>query len=462
MVLTAVAVAADLDVRFQTALADELPAFVTNPTRSLERSGSVEDRLAELRGRSRFAETADEPTTSASPSAGLPVLGRAPEFAGNGRWFNTPGDGPLDLKGLRGRVVLIDFWTYTCINCLRTMPYLRAWDGSYRDRGLTIVGVHTPEFAFERDSGNVERAIADNRLRYPVVQDNDFATWNAWGNQYWPAKYLIDARGRVRYVHFGEGKYEETDSAIRALLAESGADGLGAPARARVEIPSGGLATPETYLGYERAEGFVPGPLRPGVGRYSGVDELPPVSFALSGTWNVTKEAATAVADAEIDARVTARKVFLVLSSKDELPREVEVLLDGKPIGASEAGADVTRRTRDRAGRAPLPARVARQRRGPAPDSAPAPGRERLRVHLRVGQGNWPGGQDWYARASWARSASSARARRALPRARSCTRAGSSSTASRRARTSAATGATKTTTACRRPTARCSSTPLAR
>jgi hypothetical protein len=221
------------------------------------------------------------------------------------------------------------------------MPYLRAWDGTYRDRGLTIVGVHTPEFAFERDSSNVERAIAHNRLRYPVVQDNDFATWNAWGNQYWPAKYLIDARGRVRYAHFGEGAYEATDSAIRALLAEAGADGLGAPARARVEIPSGELATPETYLGYERAEGFLPGPLRRGVGRYPGVDDLPPVRFALSGTWNVTKEAARAVADAEIEARVTARKVFLVLSSEDERPREVEVLLDGKPIGASDAGADV-------------------------------------------------------------------------------------------------------------------------
>jgi cytochrome c biogenesis protein CcdA/thiol-disulfide isomerase/thioredoxin len=337
MLATAVAVAADLDVRFQTALADELPAFVTNPTRSLERSASVEDRLADLRGRSRFEENSDEKPAS----AGLPVLGTAPDFAGNGRWFNTPAQAPLNLKGLRGRVVLIDFWTYTCINCLRTMPYLRAWDGSYRDRGLTIVGVHTPEFAFERDSANVEEAIAQNRLRYPVVQDNDFATWNAWGNQYWPAKYLIDARGRVRYAHFGEGSYEETDSAIRALLAEAGADRLGAPARARVETASAETATPETYLGYERAEGFLPGPLRPGLGRYQAVEELPPVRFALSGTWNVTKEAARAVTDAQIDARVTARKVFLVLSSEDERPREVKVLLDGKPIAASEAGADV-------------------------------------------------------------------------------------------------------------------------
>jgi cytochrome c biogenesis protein CcdA/thiol-disulfide isomerase/thioredoxin len=334
MVATAVAVATDLDVRFQTALADELPAFVTNPTRSIERSASVEDRLADLRGRSRFRE-------SSGVSAGLPVLGSAPDFAGNGRWFNTPAGAPLRLGQLRGRVVLVDFWTYTCINCLRTLPYLRAWDARYRKRGLTIVGVHTPEFAFEREADNVEQAIAQNRLRYPVAQDNNYATWSAWGNQYWPAKYLIDARGRVRYTHFGEGAYEQTDAAIRALLAEAGADRLGAPARARVETPSNGLATPETYLGYERAERFLPSPLRRGRARYPGVDELPPLHFALSGTWNVTGESATALDGAAIDARVTARKVFLVLGSEGGRPREVEVLLDGKPVGAPEAGADV-------------------------------------------------------------------------------------------------------------------------
>jgi cytochrome c biogenesis protein CcdA/thiol-disulfide isomerase/thioredoxin len=332
MVGTAVAVATDLDVRFQTALADELPAFVTNPTRGLERSGAVEDRLAELRGRPRFEEAG---------SAGLPVLGRAPDFVGNRRWFNTPAGAPLSLGELRGRVVLVDFWTYTCINCLRTLPYLRAWDGRYRDRGLSIIGVHTPEFAFEREAENVERAVAQNRIRYPVAQDNDYAVWEAWGNQYWPAKYLIDARGRVRYVHFGEGAYEQTDAAIRALLAEAGADRLGVPARARVEMASDELATPETYLGYERAERFLPGPPRPGLSRYPGADVLPPVHFALSGTWNVTPEAATAVADAQIHARVTARKVFIVLSSRNEREREVEVLLDGEPIRPSEAGADV-------------------------------------------------------------------------------------------------------------------------
>jgi cytochrome c biogenesis protein CcdA/thiol-disulfide isomerase/thioredoxin len=338
MVATAVAVVTDLDVRFQTALADDFPEVVVNPTRALERSDAVEERLADLRGRPRFEETeAGRPRR-----AGLPVLGNAPEFTGNDRWFNTRADGPLSLDGLRGRVVLIDFWTYTCINCIRTLPYLRAWDRRYRDSGLTIVGVHTPEFAFEREADNVREAIAANRLRYPVAQDNEYATWSAWGNQYWPAKYLIDARGRVRYAHFGEGAYEETEAAIRALLAEAGRDRLGPPAEARVETADPELVTPETYLGHERAEGFVPGPPRPGYGVYDAPGELRPVSFALSGAWYVSQESATAVRDARIEARVTARKVFLVLSSKGGRPRDVRVLLDGRPVGEAEAGEDAS------------------------------------------------------------------------------------------------------------------------
>jgi cytochrome c biogenesis protein CcdA/thiol-disulfide isomerase/thioredoxin len=345
MVATAVAVAGDLDVRFQTALADDFPEVVVNPTRALERSDAVEERLADLRGRPRFEETNAEVERAAAGgrprTAGLPVLGRAPDFTGNDRWFNTPGNAPLDLDGLRGRVVLVDFWTYTCINCIRTLPYLRAWDGRYREHGLTIVGVHTPEFTFEREADNVRSAIAANRLRYPVAQDNEYATWSAWGNQYWPAKYLIDARGRVRYAHFGEGAYEETEAAIRALLAEAGRDRLGPPAEARVETADPELVTPETYLGHERAEGFVPGPLRPGYGRYEAPEQLPPVSFALAGEWYIGQESATAVRDARIEARVTARKVFLVLSSKGGRPRDVEVLLDGRPVRAGEAGEDV-------------------------------------------------------------------------------------------------------------------------
>ena len=334
LVATAVAVATDLDVRFQTALANDFPAFLTNPTRSLERSGAVEDRLARLRGRARFAETASK------SSAGLPVLGRAPDFTGNQRWFNTPGGRALHLAQLRGHVVLVDFWTYTCINCIRTLPYVRAWDERYRRDGLTVVGVHTPEFTFERDAGNVGRAIAQNRLGYAVAQDNDNATWNAYGNQYWPAKYLIDARGRVRYAHFGEGDYGKTESAIRALLAEAGHARLGASAHARVETASPELATPETYVGSKRSQGFDP-PVRPGLGRYAAPDKLAPVHFALDGTWEVKGESATAVSGASIHARVTARRVFLVLGSADGRPRLGQVLLDGKPIPDEDAGADV-------------------------------------------------------------------------------------------------------------------------
>ena len=319
MVLTAIAVATEADVRFQTALADDFPDAVVNPTKALEESGAVEDRLADLRGEARFhAERAD-----------LDVLGTAPEFEGTGEWFNSK---PLSIEELRDRVVLIDFWTYTCINCLRTLPHLKAWDTRYRDKGLTIVGVHTPEFSFERDAGNVEQAVAQNGLRYPVVQDNDYGTWEAWGNQYWPAKYLIDARGEVRYTHFGEGAYDETEEAIRALLAERGSRALGAPTRARGDTAAAGVATPETYLGYERAEGFVPTPPVPGVRRYPGPGgPLPSNGFAIRGTWRVGPESATAISDARLDARFRARRVFLVLSSREDRPRKLEVELDGRP-----------------------------------------------------------------------------------------------------------------------------------
>ena len=150
------------------------------------------------------------------------MLGTAPEFVGTQDWFNTPGDRPLTLRSLRGRVVLVDFWTYSCINCLRTLPYLTAWDRTYRKDGLTIVGVHSPEFPFEKDAGNVREAIERNGIHYPVAQDNDLATWSAYGNQYWPAEYFIDARGRVRYAHFGEGEYGKKEQIIRELLAEAG------------------------------------------------------------------------------------------------------------------------------------------------------------------------------------------------------------------------------------------------
>jgi thiol-disulfide isomerase/thioredoxin len=262
----------------------------------------------------------------------LPRLGPAPDFTGTQRWFNTPGSRPLTLRQLRGRVVLVDFWTYTCINCIRTLPYLKAWDARYRADGLTIVGVHSPEFDFEKDAGNVQAAIHQNGLRYPVVQDNDLKTWGAWGNQYWPAEYLIDATGQVREAHFGEGEYGQTEAAIRALLKEAGARRLGGDAKPRGVVHPSLTATPETYLGLARAERFLPGPSVAGVHDYAGYrGPLPLSHFALAGTWDLGEEAATAVSGASLTASVAGKDVYLVLSPPSGHAGHVQVALDGGP-----------------------------------------------------------------------------------------------------------------------------------
>jgi cytochrome c biogenesis protein CcdA/thiol-disulfide isomerase/thioredoxin len=340
MVAVAVAMAADLDLRFQNAIADDLPAVLVNPTSSLEESDAVSGELAEVRGGGPAAEEGG--ASEAAAGAELPDLGLAPELAA-GNWLNTPGGEPLTLAGLEAedRVVLIDFWTYTCINCIRTLPYLRAWDGEYRDRGLTVIGVHTPEFAFERETPNVEGAIDEYGLSYPVVQDNERGTWDAFANQYWPAKYLIDADGHVRYAHFGEGAYQETESAIRGLLAEAGAGRLGSGVGRRdAESADPGVRTPETYLGWERAQGFAQPP-RPGSFTYSAPPQEPPTNgFALDGRWRVDRESATAVSEASVRLGFRARRVFLVLGAGGGRGR-VEVLLDGERVRAAAAGPDV-------------------------------------------------------------------------------------------------------------------------
>jgi thiol-disulfide isomerase/thioredoxin len=304
MVVTAVAMAFQLDVRFQSAIAAHLPAAIVNPTNSLERSGAVSRRLTELRPASKFAV--------ASMKSGLRDYGPAPDFTGTQRWFNSA---PLSLARLRGRVVLVDFWTYTCINCIRTLPHLEAWDKAYRKAGLTIVGVHTPEFAFEHEPGNVARAIRDDGIRYPVVQDNGYATWNAWGNDAWPAEYLIDARGHVRHVQFGEGDYAGTESDIRSLLREAGRTRLGADSRPDRTYDPSNVATPETYLGLARAQDVLP------LGRGAGTQTFPAVTgtvpanlFVLGGTWTSRKESIEAGPGATIGANVTGKDVYLVLS----------------------------------------------------------------------------------------------------------------------------------------------------
>jgi cytochrome c biogenesis protein CcdA/thiol-disulfide isomerase/thioredoxin len=334
MVAVAIAMIADLDLKFQNAIADDLPSVLVNPSGGLESSGAVEDRLAKVRGGGHAPE----------PASGLRDYGPAPDFVDTQQWFNTPGGKPLSIADLtgQGRVVLIDFWTYTCINCIRTLPYVEAWDRKYRADGLTVVGVHSPEFAFEKDAGNVAGAISDYGIDYPVVQDNELGTWTAFRNQYWPAKYLIDSNGDIRYVHFGEGDYDQTEAAIRSLLAEAGATKLGADAKpGSVQTADPDLRTPETYLGYARAQGWLNGP-QPGSKDYGSPDpgSLELNQFAYGGAWDVGDESATAEAGATIDLAFQARRVFLVLGSPGRA-RELQVLLDGHRISDADAGADV-------------------------------------------------------------------------------------------------------------------------
>ncbi len=344
MVVVALAMARDYDVRFQNEIAGSLPSFLVNPTEGLEDTAAARSALGDVRGVEphgvgAVAAAAEEGEAGDEEGATLPVLGTAPEFIGNQGWFNTPGGEPLTMRGLRGRVVLVDFWTYSCINCLRTLPYLTAWDRNYRRDGLTIVGVHSPEFPFEKDAGNVEEAIERNGIRYPVAQDNDLATWSAYGTQYWPSEYFIDAEGRVRYAHFGEGEYEEKERIIRELLAEAGRPVAKHGSGARGVEASAGVTTPETYLGAARAERFTNPTLSPGTHDFARSPAPGPNEFAYAGRWRITLDSATAKGGS-LALRFGARRVYLVLGSPDR-DRRVRVLLDGKPIPPGLAGGDV-------------------------------------------------------------------------------------------------------------------------
>ncbi len=344
MVLVAVAMIANLDLKFQNAIASDLPSFLVNPSGGLEDSDAVSDDLAEVRGGHGATEGGE---AEAAAGEELPDYGTAPDFVATQEWFNTSDGQPLSIAELtkgEGGVVLIDFWTYTCINCIRTLPYLKSWDEQYRDHGLTVVGVHAPEFPFEKDAGNVADAIDEYGIEYPVVQDNELGTWTAFGNQYWPAKYLIDADGEVRYVHFGEGNYDETEKAIRSLLAEAGDTDLGGEAEPEgdVEVADSDLRTPETYLGTARAQGWVRPP-QPGQFDYGTpppAGDLDLNQFAYGGVWRISPDAAVANGDSSVELSFQARRVFLVLGSPAG-PAEVQVTLDGEPISASDAGEDV-------------------------------------------------------------------------------------------------------------------------
>ena len=277
----------------------------------------------------------------------LPVEGQLPPLTGAVQWLNSP---PLDAQALKGKVVLVDFWTYSCINCLRTLPYVKAWAEKYRDQGLVVIGVHAPEFAFERDVGNVTKAMKELGINYPVAIDNDYKIWRAFNNEYWPAHYFADAQGRIRYHHFGEGDYAESERVIQQLLREAGAktvaDGLiNADAQGVQQAPDmNQVLSPETYVGYQRAEHFVPetGLVPDKVATYNPPANLTLNDWSLGGQWAVGAERATASAPASrIVYRFHARDLHLVLGpGMDGKPVRFKVSIDGQAPGAAH-GVDV-------------------------------------------------------------------------------------------------------------------------
>jgi cytochrome c biogenesis protein CcdA/thiol-disulfide isomerase/thioredoxin len=291
------------------------------------------------------------PAMAAKPGSGatdeLLVEGDLPPLTGVVEWLNSP---PLTPEALRGKVVLIDFWTYSCINCLRAIPYVKAWAQKYKDQGLVVIGVHSPEFAFEKSVDNVRRAVRDLKIDYPVAVDSNFVIWRRFDNQYWPAHYFIDAAGHIRHHHFGEGEYAESERVIQQLLAEAGSSGVAndvvkiEAAGAEAAADAKNVRSSETYVGYERAEHFASsgGAVHDAAHAYSLPPSLGLNEWGLDGSWTVENERAVLdSAGGRIAYRFHARDLHLVLGpGKDGKPVRFRVLLDGQPPGADH-GADV-------------------------------------------------------------------------------------------------------------------------
>ena len=358
MIVMGVAIGLGWDRQFQSAILRAFPNYGSGLT-AIEKTQSVRVALKTLdsgaaaggKGVSGSANSSGEHVFAGAmdvtPQNGvLGDYGLAPAFVTSGMWFNTegvvpmpgqPSEGgsmPLSLQSLRGKVVVVDFWTYSCVNCVRTLPYLKAWNDTYRSRGLVIIGVHTPEFEFEKKSANVERAIRDLGVDWPVVQDNDYSQWNAYANQFWPAHYFIDAKGHVRYFHFGEGEYDVSEKVIQALLKEAGTDVGGIVSKPAPEIDA---QTPETYLGYGRGRGFasatVPVPDK-------ATDYMPARvpqngEWNLSGKWTITQQYVLPESSGAFQLGFLAKNVFLVIEPQGS-GGKIMVSVDGQP-GADTA-----------------------------------------------------------------------------------------------------------------------------
>ncbi len=332
MIATAIAIQFNLDRKFQTFILTKFPNYGVGLTK-FEDNTAVKNKLEQLQTKPLDTKERGKPMYDFLESD----LGKAPEFIAGGEWI---GSSPLTMKELRGSVVLVDFWTYTCINCIRTLPYLKSWHAKYKDKGLVIVGVHTPEFEFEKNPENVKKAIKDFGIEYPVMQDNDFATWNAYANRYWPAKYLVDKTGKIRYTHFGEGAYDETEKVIQDLLSEGGAE-----IKEEISNPKYSVSTrtPELYLGFRRIEALSSPEIinKNNDSEYSIPQTVPSNTFGLGGVWNIGDEHAAPKQGSTLVLSFDAGNVYLVMRPKENgLTGQIQVSIDDKVISENLAGED--------------------------------------------------------------------------------------------------------------------------
>jgi cytochrome c biogenesis protein CcdA/thiol-disulfide isomerase/thioredoxin len=320
VILTAILIGLNLDTQITAWLTNVIPAGWTAALDSFESAPIVRQQLDALGGNGALSPTSD---------AALAVPGRygpAADFSGATNWINSP---PLSIRALQGKVVLVDFWTYSCINCIRTFPYLTDWYNKYKDYGFVIIGVHAPEFAFEQDTANVQRAASQFGLLYPVAQDNNYLIWNAYGNNYWPAEYLIDAQGLVRHVQEGEGNYAETEKAIQELLAEAGHP-VSAALTKGPPLAISYFNSPETYIGTERLWGLAsPESVKPGiVSSYTIPETISRNNFAVSGQWDFEPQfAQEQSAGSQITLHFFAQDVYLVMTSDQPVLVKVSRLI---------------------------------------------------------------------------------------------------------------------------------------
>ncbi len=319
MILTAIGIFFNLDRRFQTYILNTFPQYGSGLS-NFEDNELIRNQL------DNKTQTKNTDVEMVKSDLIKPKGVKAPEIIPGGAWFNSKA---LKLTELKGKVVILDFWTYSCINCQRTLPYLRDWNEKYKDKGLVIIGVHAPEFEFEKNQKNVAQAIKDFQLTYPIVQDNDFATWRAYSNRYWPAKYFIDNEGYIRYSHFGEGAYNDSEKVIQELLKEAGVMNV----TSEINNPTYQIQakTPEIYLGYSRIEHFASAESikKDTLGIYTSPSKLDNNQFGYDGAWNVMEEYANPQKGAKLTLNFDAKEVFLVMRSKG-LPAKVKVYLDDK------------------------------------------------------------------------------------------------------------------------------------